>query len=176
VAHDLGAVAGRRRLRNQEIMELRSGITPAQQDRLILKVDPVDSLSIGKRMAFGNGDQYPSVQGGFLQLRGDSWTAGLSDVHRRSAMSALVDFDRPLCANSDRSPDAVDLRCRPGFHKQRSSDLVHAVHEAWRSGASGYVNWPASRVSRNSTLRCILDTSRIPVLAIETGDRNRTSS
>ena len=40
-------------------MELRSGITPAQQDRLILKVDPIDSLSIGKRMAFGNGDQYP---------------------------------------------------------------------------------------------------------------------
>jgi hypothetical protein len=51
VAHDLGAVDGRRRLRNQEIMKLRSGITPARQDRLILKVDPVDSLSIGKRMA-----------------------------------------------------------------------------------------------------------------------------
>jgi hypothetical protein len=42
VAHDLGAVAGRRHLRNQEIMKLRSGIAPAQQDRLILKVDPVD--------------------------------------------------------------------------------------------------------------------------------------
>jgi len=51
VAHDLGAVDGRRRLRNQEIMKLRSGITPAQQDRLILEVDPVDSLSIGKRMS-----------------------------------------------------------------------------------------------------------------------------
>ena len=49
----------RRRLRNQEIMELGSGITPAQQDRLVLKVDPVDSLSFGKRMAFGNGDPYP---------------------------------------------------------------------------------------------------------------------
>jgi hypothetical protein len=32
VAHDLGAVDGRRRLRNQEIMKLRSAITPAQQD------------------------------------------------------------------------------------------------------------------------------------------------
>jgi hypothetical protein len=51
VAHDLGPVARRRRLRNQEIMKLRSGITPAQQNRLILKVDPVDSLSIGKRMS-----------------------------------------------------------------------------------------------------------------------------
>ena len=40
-------------------MELRSGITPAQQDRLVLKVDPVGSLSFGQRMAFGNGDKYP---------------------------------------------------------------------------------------------------------------------
>ena len=32
-------------------MKLRSGIAPAQQDRLILKVDPIDSLSIGKRMS-----------------------------------------------------------------------------------------------------------------------------
>jgi hypothetical protein len=59
VPYDLGAVARRRRLRNQEIMQLRSRITPAQQDRLILKVDPIDSLSVGKRIAFGNGDQYP---------------------------------------------------------------------------------------------------------------------
>ncbi len=32
-------------------MELRSRITLAQQDCLILKVDPIDSLSIGKRMS-----------------------------------------------------------------------------------------------------------------------------
>jgi hypothetical protein len=42
VTHDLGPVSGRSQFRNQQILKLRSGIAPAQQEPLVPKVDPID--------------------------------------------------------------------------------------------------------------------------------------
>jgi hypothetical protein len=81
--------------------------------------------------------------------------------------------------NSGRSPTVWIRAVGPVFMSSPRQILcmsAQSVDGAWRSGGSGYINWPASGVSRAGTLPCILDTSRIPVLTIEAGSRDRTSS